>query len=128
MYDTLHRVIDEEKINVLGEELEEKAFKASDSAKTYAQYCKRELKELRELFSHNEFRVAVLGFNGVGKTSLVNRLRGKAFKRGGTKASMTEEPFYTILEVSTDEKKQFLLHLVDWALVERGVELGRIEP
>lgn len=61
-----------------------------------------------------EFNLCVLGSSGVGKTSFLDRLEGKVFKRGTVKATDTDEAVKYSIDVSTSSSSVILFNLFDW--------------
>jgi GTPase SAR1 family protein len=61
-----------------------------------------------------EFSLCVLGSSGVGKTSFLDRLEGKVFKRGAVKATDTDVAVKYSIEVSTSSSSVILFNLFDW--------------
>lgn len=79
-----------------------------------------------EFVAPKEFRLCVLGSSGVGKTSLAQRLAGRAFSRKTKhEPTLEAEPVCYLVEAETSSGL-VLLHLYDWAWDEKRVELGSI--
>ena len=61
-----------------------------------------------------EFNLCVLGSSGVGKTSLLERLEGKAFKRGTTKVTDADAAVKYSIQITTSSSSVLLFNLFDW--------------
>jgi GTPase SAR1 family protein len=79
-----------------------------------------------EFIPPREFRLCVLGSSSVGKTSLAQRLSGRAFSRKNKhEPTLDAEPVRYLVEAETSAGL-LLFHLYDWAWDEKRVELGSI--